>query len=120
MANNIGTLVIAPVRPQAPEDTYPSVHADEIKGGCYQVGTLTDRDSIPTPRRVHGMLCFVQALNKYYKLEADLITWTEFSTGGITEHPDLNKLDYDRAGHTGFQRALIWDAAYDAYLILRE
>lgn len=93
MANNEGTLVIAPIRPQAVEDTFPSAYSNEVKGGHHQVNTIAERDVIPTPRRLEGMFCYVKADGKVYKLEADLVTWTEFAGAGLT-----------------------WDAAYEAYL----
>lgn len=93
MANNTGTLVIAPIRPQAQEDTYPSAFANEVKGGHHQVLTLAERDAIPAGRRLEGMFCYVKEDGKVYKLDSDLITWTEFSGAG-----------------------LVWDEAYEAYL----
>jgi len=46
------------------------------------VPTLTDRDGIPAEIRVEGMLCYVVENTKTYRLEADLVTWTETAGGG--------------------------------------
>jgi len=59
MANNVGTLVIAPIRPQAEEDEFASAYANEIKGGLHTVEDLTSRNAIPSERREVGMLCSV-------------------------------------------------------------
>ena len=115
MAKNEGTLIIKEVRPYDSLDTYPSVHANEAKGGHHQVATLVERNAIPVARRLEGMFCFVAENGKLYKLESDLTTWTEFV--GSSNHPDLSNLGYDSAGHTGFQRKLEYVVAYKAYLI---
>lgn len=83
-ANNVGTLVTAPIRPVSHLDTYPSAYADEIKGGAHQVADLTARDAITTDRRVDSMLVSVQSDNKTYQL-VDGITnsdWVVFPGGG--------------------------------------
>lgn len=43
--------------------------------------------------------------------------WSGYSGSGTTDHALLTHRDYDSAGHTGFQKQLIWDEAYLAYLI---
>lgn len=59
MAQNIGTLVGAAIRPIS--DTMPiaSAFAFEINGGHHQVETLSERDTIMSSRRQWGMLCTV-------------------------------------------------------------
>ena len=72
MPNNIGTLVAAPVRPAAEEDTFPSAHANEIKGGLHAVETLAERDAIPAERREDGMLCAVGETGTVYQLRGGI------------------------------------------------
>jgi hypothetical protein len=38
-------------------------------------------------------------------------------SGNATNHALLTNLAYNVAGHSGFQKALIWDASYEVYLI---
>jgi hypothetical protein len=38
-------------------------------------------------------------------------------SGYASDHSKLNNLDYDNAGHVGFQKQMIWEPAYGAYLI---
>jgi len=85
VAKNTGTLVIAPIRPYDSADTYPSAHANEIKGGHHQVLTIVERDAIPAARRLEGMFCFVKETGKDYRLEADLETWAEVIGQGSAE-----------------------------------
>jgi len=37
--------------------------------------------------------------------------------GGTTVHSDLSNLEYENAGHTGFQKALTYEQYYKAYEI---
>lgn len=68
----------------APTDT-DDVYAthDEIygRGGYRTVTDTTQRDNIPAPRRKEGMLVYVTQTDTVYKLDADLLTWSNFSTG---------------------------------------
>lgn len=59
MANNVGTLVIAPVRPQSDVDTFPSAYANELYGGWHQYATLSQRNAISSDRKQDGMSCYV-------------------------------------------------------------
>lgn len=69
MANNIGaTLIVAPIRPQSSEDTFPSSYANEALGGHHCVTTITERNAISTARRVEGMTCYVAEDEKTYSL----------------------------------------------------
>ena len=36
---------------------------------------------------------------------------------GTTDHSLLSNLDYATSGHTNFQKKLVYDAAYKAYLV---
>ena len=57
--NNSGTLVIAPIRPQASNDTFPSAIANEIQGGPFSVATTAAMSNIPSARLVPGALAYV-------------------------------------------------------------
>jgi hypothetical protein len=57
--NNSGTLVIAPVRPQSVNDTFPSAVANEIQGGPFSVSNVAAMSNIPTTRLVPGALAYV-------------------------------------------------------------
>lgn len=98
MAQNIGTLVTAAIRPNDSLDLIASAFANEIKGGLHSVTSSTDRDAIITERREWGMLCSVINDNKTYKLKygysstdiTDNGNWHEFegSGGGSSEWVD--------------------------------
>ena len=75
-----GTNVLAPVVPFDTADPYPSHVATYGKGGYRSVANLTERDGIPSLRREAGMAVFVTSLQKEYRLETDLTTWTEVVT----------------------------------------
>lgn len=59
MAQNIGTLVGAAIRPIDSTMPIASAFAFEINGGHHQVSTLNDRNNIMVQRRQWGMLCTV-------------------------------------------------------------
>jgi hypothetical protein len=61
-------------------DTYPVI--DPIYGidGLRSVQSIADRNNIPIPRRREGMIVYVRDDSKYYKLNSDLTTWTDFGT----------------------------------------
>jgi hypothetical protein len=63
MANNIGTLVAAPIRPASDQDTFPAALANEIMGGLHAVTSVAERDAIPAARRKEGMFCAVMVPN---------------------------------------------------------
>lgn len=79
MPINQGTLVIASIRPNDSQDTYPTAHANELLGGLHALNTLTERNSISISRRQAGMLCNVLETNMLYQLGSDLTTWTAIS-----------------------------------------
>ena len=58
MAQNIGTLVTAAIRPNDSLDLIASAYANEIMGGLHRATASTDRDAIITARREWGMMCY--------------------------------------------------------------
>lgn len=85
MSNNPGTLVTSPIRPQSPDDTFPSAFANEIKGGFKTFADITERDASPIDRRNEGELCYVISEDLYYLLKGgvDNLSWQAFSTSKI-------------------------------------
>ena len=94
MAQNIGTLVGAAIRPIDDTMPIPSAYAFEINGGHHQVATLAARNSIIVERRQWGMLCTVysdptSSNNATYQLKrgnystviTDNQNWVVFSGG---------------------------------------
>jgi hypothetical protein len=90
MAQNIGTLVTAAIRPNDSLDLIASAYANEIKGGLHTVTSSSDRNNIMSVRREWGMLCYVTDDNKTYQLSYnyassiinDNANWIEFSGSG--------------------------------------
>jgi len=64
------------------------VDSKNVSGANQSVATLTDRDAIPSYLRLPGMLCYVVETQKYYSLNNDLTTWSEFS-GGLASPIEL-------------------------------
>lgn len=104
MAQNIGTLVTAAIRPNDSLDLIASAYANEIMGGLHRATASTDRDAIITARREWGMMCYVINEDKMYQLSynnfSTLITdngnWVEFtggSGGGSVIHLDAYTID---------------------------
>lgn len=92
MAQNIGTLVTAAIRPNDSLDLIASALQNEIKGGHHTYSTLVERDAIIEVRRDWGMFCSVYndgANRGVYTLEYNLVdtdinnnaNWTVFSGG---------------------------------------
>lgn len=77
MAAIKGTNVIAPVVPFSTTDTHATHEAQYGKGGYRTVADNTERDSITQLRREAGMLVWVAATGKAWRLDANLSTWTE-------------------------------------------
>ena len=95
MAQNTGTLVIAPIRPFDSSDTYASAYANDIKGGVHVVDKLSGSTSgytylydITNDRRQEGMLGVTTTTMKTYQLSGgtDNSDWVEFSGGGGVEY----------------------------------
>lgn len=90
MAQNIGTLITAAIRPNDSLDLIASAFANEIKGGVHSVTASTDRNAIIAARREWGMMCYVANDNKTYQLKygyssttiTDNNNWVEFSGSG--------------------------------------
>lgn len=91
MAQNIGTLVTAAIRPNDSLDLIASAFANEVKGGLHSVTSSTDRNSIIAARREWGMMCYVVNDDKTYQLTygynagstnlTDNLNWKEFQSG---------------------------------------
>ena len=83
MANNVGTLVIAPVRPQSTSDVYPVAIANEIRGGHHSVASIVERDAIAVERLDVGMFCTTKDSGTVYILRQILpsLVWEEFVSG---------------------------------------
>lgn len=103
MAQNIGTLVTAAIRPNDSLDLIASAFANEIKGGHHGYATLSERDSLISARREWGMFVSVYndgANNGVYKLEYGYVdtdinnnaNWIAFSGGGIANTTWLNSV----------------------------
>ena len=69
--------------------------------------------------------------NNINNIPQENVWWTLFSLGGdsgysgisgysgatVTSHAALSNLGYINSGHSGFQKELIWETAYQTYLI---
>ena len=90
MAQNVGTLVSAAIRPNDSLDPIASAFASEIKGGLHTSTASTDRDAIIFERREWGMMCYVINDNTTYQLTYNYAdnnimnnsNWVEFSGSG--------------------------------------
>ena len=90
MAQNVGTLISAAIRPNDSLDRIASAFASELKGGFHTAETISDRDNIIIERRDWGMMCYVVADKKTYQLTnnyfsndiTDNNNWKEFSGAG--------------------------------------
>ena len=61
---------------------FPVVDASDVKGGHQQVADHAARDAITAAHRSAGMYATTQNDGKVWRLENDLVTWTEASGGG--------------------------------------
>ena len=90
MAQNVGTLVSAAIRPNDTLDPIASAFAREIMGGLHTATASGDRDAIIFERREWGMMCYLINDNKTYQLDynyadTDIMNnsnWVEFSGSG--------------------------------------
>lgn len=73
MANNIGTLIAAPVRPVAEADTFPTHYGNEGKGGCHNYASVAERDAIPPDRLYDNMIASVG--NQIHQYDEASDTW---------------------------------------------
>lgn len=79
--NSNGTLVTAPIRPFAVQDTFPTAWANEVRGGPFTYSTLAELSNIPMSRLVVGSIGYVSSENRYYRLTSTSpVTWTNFET----------------------------------------
>lgn len=85
MANNTGTVVLAPLAPNDSGDTYPT-HDDQYGlGGYRSVATTVARDAIPAERRRAGMAVMVTEDDIIYILADNLTSWTAYGGGGASK-----------------------------------
>jgi hypothetical protein len=83
--NNTGTLVIAPIRPQATNDTFPSAIANEIRGGPFTVTNLAGLSNIPAERLTIGSLGYAESTGLYYRLTSTSpVTWAGIDGANFT------------------------------------
>jgi hypothetical protein len=90
MAQNVGTLISAAIRPNDSLDLIASAFASEIKGGLHTASDVSTRNSIIFERREWGMMCYVTALDQTYQLKynyssiniMDNNNWVVFSGSG--------------------------------------
>jgi hypothetical protein len=68
MAQNTGTLVVAPIRPLTDIMPIATAYSSEIKGGMHSVADISARNSITTDRREFGMLVYVISTTDFYQL----------------------------------------------------
>jgi hypothetical protein len=82
MANNLGTIITAPIRPVSDLDKFPSAYANELLGGFKIVASITERNAIPTERRTEGSLAYVIADKVTYQLQGGLAdaNWAEYKS----------------------------------------
>lgn len=90
MAQNVGTLISAAIRPNDTLDPIASAFASEIKGGLHTSSDTTSRNSIIFERREWGMMCYVTNLDQTFQLKynysstniMDNNNWVVFSGSG--------------------------------------
>lgn len=68
MAQNTGTLVVAPIRPLTDIMPIATAYSSEIKGGMHSVADISARNAITTDRREFGMLVYVISSTEFYQL----------------------------------------------------
>ena len=78
---------------------FPMVEDVDFLGGFQVRADATDRDSIYALNRKEGMHVYVISLNKTYRLDADLLSWTEV-TGGGSSTLDMRQEDFPAATFT--------------------
>lgn len=76
-----GTNLIAPIVPFSEFDTFPTHLSFYGKGGFRTVSTFVARDNIPEDRRESGMIVYVEANDRYYKLNSGLtnLDWQDYT-----------------------------------------
>lgn len=86
--NRRGIVVFNTVVTTSTEDPYPVVETNDVKGGLHSVPTILDRQKIPLPRRMKGMMCYVEETGKTYQLVdgLDETHWQELDRGTAFMH----------------------------------
>ena len=89
MTDNLGTLVIAPIRPKGTVDTFPTAYSEEIAGGLH---TVADKTDVTSERRKWGMMVYETNTSTLYQLidsgDHDIDNddnWQIFSAGMIAQ-----------------------------------
>lgn len=115
--NSDGTLVTAPIRPFSTLDTFPTAWANEIKGGPFSYGTLSELSNIPTSRLSLGALGYVSGTDKYYKLSStNPVAWQELSLTAanldntLQYNPSTGALIYNNTNTLTFNNSLNFNA----------
>lgn len=67
---------------QKNDKQFPIIDSNKIRGGIYQVQSIIERNNIPNERRKNGMLCYVEQVDTYYKLEGDKWVLAQLGSGG--------------------------------------
>lgn len=98
MKNN-GILVVDTLKPYDSSDVYPVTESTYVKGGHHQTATLTDRDNIPTERRLEGMTCWVVSESKSYRLvggitNSDWVAETSSFDGMVQSGPKTSTNEF--------------------------
>jgi hypothetical protein len=115
MANNIGTLVGAPIRPFAPESVFAAAFSDELYGGLHCVQTDASRDAMPSWYLQDGMLVCVyssaEAGGSRATYQRNGGSWTPFGAGDVSKgYVDESLAFFMRSASTGV--GLYWNAGY--------
>ena len=86
--NQGGTLVTAPIRPYAVQDTFPTAWANEIKGGPFTSTNLAGLSNIPTSRLEIGSLGYAQDTGLLHRLTSTSpVTWSSINGSNFTNIP---------------------------------
>ncbi|MES2386477.1 MAG: hypothetical protein V4543_00640 [Bacteroidota bacterium] len=77
--------VTGTIAPYDEADKYPVTDPTYGIDGLRSVANAAARNEITAERRRAGMLVYTRDSDKYWKMESDLVTWTEVPLDGITE-----------------------------------
>ncbi len=89
--NQGGTLVTAPIRPFAVQDTFPTAWANEIKGGPFTSTNLAGLNNIPSSRLEIGALGYAQDTGLFHRLTStNPVTWSSINASNFN-FPTLNQ-----------------------------
>jgi hypothetical protein len=90
--------VSAMIAPYQTGSTYATHSSEYGLGGYDSVADLTALNAISVDRRQNGMLRYVRAEGKEYRLEADLTTWVVADPAGIDPATIMTTTVYDPNG----------------------